>query len=237
MSAAELLSWSLAELAARIRGGEVSSREATTAVLEALDGPGRGLERRGAARARGGAGGGRPGRRGAGERWRRWVRCTACRWRTRTCSTVRAGLAECGSALMRGAPADGHGLGDRAAGRRRCGRCRAAQHGRVRAGHHRPQPAHRPSPQPLGPRADHRRLDQRRRCRRRGPADPGDAGLRHRRLDPRAGGHLRRVRAEADLWPGQPRRLHAAVVLARPCRPAGALARGSGADAAGDRRA
>ena len=43
MSAAELLSWSLAELAARLRVGEVGSREATQAVLAALDGPGRKL--------------------------------------------------------------------------------------------------------------------------------------------------------------------------------------------------
>lgn len=43
MSAAEILSWGLAELAAKLRAGEVSSREATQAVLEALDGPGRAL--------------------------------------------------------------------------------------------------------------------------------------------------------------------------------------------------
>src|SRR5690349_16310790 len=43
MSAAELLGWSLAELARRLRAGEVSSREATAAVLEALDGRGREL--------------------------------------------------------------------------------------------------------------------------------------------------------------------------------------------------
>ena len=43
MSAPELLSWSLAELAARIAKGEVSSREAILAALAALDGPGRAL--------------------------------------------------------------------------------------------------------------------------------------------------------------------------------------------------
>ena len=48
---------------------------------------------------------------------------------------------------------------------------------------------------------------------------------------------VRPVRAQADLRPGQPLWLHAAVVLARPYRPAGALARRPGADAAGDRRA
>ena len=43
MSAAELLGWSLAELARALRAGEVSSREATAAVLAALDGRGREL--------------------------------------------------------------------------------------------------------------------------------------------------------------------------------------------------
>ena len=43
MSAAELLGWGLAELARRLADGEVSSREATEAVLAALTGPGREL--------------------------------------------------------------------------------------------------------------------------------------------------------------------------------------------------
>ncbi|MGD9510799.1 MAG: amidase, partial [Geminicoccaceae bacterium] len=43
MSAPELLGWSLAELARRLRAGEVSSREATKIVLAALDGRGREL--------------------------------------------------------------------------------------------------------------------------------------------------------------------------------------------------
>lgn len=43
MKAAEILGSSLAELAARIREGDVSSRDATAAVLEALAGPGRAL--------------------------------------------------------------------------------------------------------------------------------------------------------------------------------------------------
>lgn len=43
MSAADLLSWSAAELARRIAKGEVSSREVTLAVIEALDGAGRRL--------------------------------------------------------------------------------------------------------------------------------------------------------------------------------------------------
>lgn len=44
MSAAELLGWGAAELARRIAAGEVSSLEATEAVLGALDGPGRALQ-------------------------------------------------------------------------------------------------------------------------------------------------------------------------------------------------
>jgi aspartyl-tRNA(Asn)/glutamyl-tRNA(Gln) amidotransferase subunit A len=43
MSVPELLGWSLAELARRLRTGEVSSREATAIVLDALDGRGREL--------------------------------------------------------------------------------------------------------------------------------------------------------------------------------------------------
>ena len=43
MNQIELLSWSLTELAAHLRAGEISSREATRAVLDALDGPGRDL--------------------------------------------------------------------------------------------------------------------------------------------------------------------------------------------------
>ena len=43
MIASELLAWSLAELVARLRSGDLSSREATEAVLAALDGPGRSL--------------------------------------------------------------------------------------------------------------------------------------------------------------------------------------------------
>jgi aspartyl-tRNA(Asn)/glutamyl-tRNA(Gln) amidotransferase subunit A len=42
-AAAEILSWGVAELARKIAAGEVSAREATLAVLEALDGPGRAL--------------------------------------------------------------------------------------------------------------------------------------------------------------------------------------------------
>ena len=43
MIASELLAWSLAKLVVRLRSGDVSSREATEAVLAALDGPGRSL--------------------------------------------------------------------------------------------------------------------------------------------------------------------------------------------------
>ena len=43
MNQIELLAWSLTELAAHLRAGQISSREATRAVLDALDGPGRDL--------------------------------------------------------------------------------------------------------------------------------------------------------------------------------------------------
>jgi aspartyl-tRNA(Asn)/glutamyl-tRNA(Gln) amidotransferase subunit A len=43
MNPSELLSWSLTELAAHLRAGQISSREATHAVLDALDGAGRDL--------------------------------------------------------------------------------------------------------------------------------------------------------------------------------------------------
>ena len=107
VSAAELLSWGLADLAARIRAGDVSSREATDSGAGGARRTRPGLERGGAARARGGTGGGRPGRCHPGSTVRRWVPCMACRWRTRTCSTGPA-LAECGSLIAR-EPTDGHG--------------------------------------------------------------------------------------------------------------------------------
>ena len=54
---------------------------------------------------------------------------------------------------------------------------------------------------------------------RRGRPGPPGAGHRHRRLDPAAGGLLRRRRAQADLRPGQPLRPDRLRQLARPGRP------------------
>ena len=64
----------------------------------------------------------------------------------------------------------------------------------------------------------------------------GDAGHRHRRLDPRPGRGLRHRRVEADLRPGQPARRHPELFQPRPCRPAGLDDRGRGDPAAGHRR-
>ena len=58
---------------------------------------------------------------------------------------------------------------------------------------------------------------------RRGAAG---AGLRHQRLDPRAVVAVRPVRAEADLWPAEPRRLVSLRRCLRPSRAARALGRG-----------
>ena len=236
MSAAELLAWSLAELVG------ASARPATSAAARPP----------------------RPcsppwmGRAGPWVRWRGsiprrlwrrptlptrpgpaatcWGRCTACRlahkdmfYRSGELGRVRSGPDARATARPSPPPSS-------PASMRPGDRCRPAQHGRVRARHHRPQRPYRPPAQPLGHEPDHRRLDQR-RCRRGGgTAAPRDARLRHRRLDPLPGRLLRAGRPEADLRPRQPGRLHAAVVLARPCRPAGPLGRGCGPDAAGDRR-
>ena len=74
-----------------------------------------------------------------------------------------------------------------------------------------------------------------RRCRRV-RHDPRRHRLGHRRLDPRPRGAVRHRRHQADLWPGQPRRRAAAVVLAGPRRPAGLDGGGLRAAAAGDGR-
>ena len=72
--------------------------------------------------------------------------------------------------------------------------------------------------------------------RGRGGVRAGDAGHRHRRLDPQPGRGLRHCRAEADLWPGQPARRDPELLQPRPCGPAGLDDRGCGDPAADHRR-
>ena len=96
---------------------------------------------------------------------------------------------------------------------------RQDQHGRVRDGLlHRAQRL-RPEPQPVGPRADPRRV--RRRVVLRGGVVPGAARDRHRHrwLDPPARGRHRHGRHQADLRRGLALRPRGAGELARPGRP------------------
>ena len=116
-------------------------------------------------------------------------------------------------------------------------RRRQDAHARVRVGHHERQPALPAVPQPVRPRARARRLERRlggRAGDRRGGAR---ARHRHRRLDPDPGRVLRRVRAQADVRPAQPRRRPSARAVARPRRPDGAHARRRQAVLRGARRA
>ena len=94
------------------------------------------------------------------------------------------------------------------AARRRRHRRRQGAAARVRLRRHHEQPALRPLPQPLGPRARARRLQRRLRRRRRRRPVPGRAGHRHRRLGAHPGRPERRQRPAPDLRLGQqPRRL------------------------------
>ena len=70
----------------------------------------------------------------------------------------------------------------------------------------------------------------------RGRVLAGDAGHRHRRVDPRSGRRVRHRRVEADLRPGQPARRDPELLQPRPCRPAGLDHRGRGDPDAGHRR-
>ncbi len=140
----------------------------------------------------------------------------------------RAGqLAELRAALMRGPPARRHGHRPRSARRGRCDRCRPAQHGRVRARHHRPQRPHRPSRATPGTGS-----------RITGGSTSGGAAAVAARLIPATlgsdtGGSIRYPAACCGLVGLKPTygrvsrvRLHAAVALARPCRAAGPHVRG-----------
>jgi hypothetical protein len=78
---------------------------------------------------------------------------------------------------------------------------RRAQHGRVRVRLHHREHALRAGAQPARPRAHGRRFVGRFRRRRGGRPGAAGAGLRHQRLDPRAGVAVRRVGPQADLRP------------------------------------
>ena len=126
--------------------------------------------------------------------------------------------------LHRGGPA-------RRGGRRHPGQ---AQHDRAGHGGARRQPASRPRPQSLEPRALHRRLVERvgRGGGRRARAGRDRHG--HRRIHPAARGRLRHHRAQADLWSGEPRGRHGAVLVERSPGADGAYRAGLRAHAAGD---
>ena len=83
-------------------------------------------------------------------------------------------------------------------GRRHAGQARDA---RVRLRRPVLRPALAAGAQSLEHRALHRRLVLGHRRGRRGRSHPGRHRLRHRRLDPRAGGAVRHRRHQADLWP------------------------------------
>ncbi len=235
MIASELLAWSLAELVARLRSGDVSSREATEAVLAALDGPGRSLgavarlypeaalaaaDAADTARARGDLLGPLHGVPLAHKDM-----------------FYRSGqLAECGATLMRGhrptvtatvlARLDAAGAID-------VGRLNMVEFALGITGHN----AH--TGHPRNP-WDTSRIT--------GGSTSGGAAAVAARLLPATlgsdtGGSIRYPAACCGLVGLKPTygrvsrvRLHAAVVLARPCRPAGPLGRGCGPGHAGDRR-
>ena len=96
---------------------------------------------------------------------------------------------------------------------------RQDEHGRVRDGLVDREQRLRADPQPLGRVADAGRLVGRLGRGRRGRSGSAGARHRHRRLDPPAGGRLRRRRPQADLRPGQPLRPDRLRQLARPDRP------------------
>ena len=173
-------------------------------------------------RGRGRAGGRRCRRCGARQGQGRRARCTACRWRTRTCITTRARSSTCGSKIRRDFVA--HDDLDRAAAAegRRHGPARLAADGGVRLRADRPQPALRRGAQSLECRSHHRRLVVGLGLGGRRAADLCGARLGHRRLDPDARAFLRRHRIEDHGRPRQPRRRDAAVAIARHRRAAGA---------------
>ena len=116
-------------------------------------------------------------------------------------------------------------------------RRRQAQHARVRLRRLDDERRLRRCPQPVGHRADLRRLERRERRGRRGRPRAGRARDRHRGLDPHPRGVLRRHGDPADDGPRPEPRRHSGVVDVRHRRPARAHGGGLRAPARRDRRA
>ena len=146
-------------------------------------------------------------------------------------------LSTCGSAHPQGLPPGDHRDRDREADRGRRLHVRRPEHGGVRAEPDRAQRDVRRLPQSVEPALHHRRLVVGFRRLGGGALQLCGAGLRHRRVDPAAGGGLRRDRHQADADPGVALWRDAAVVQRRQCRAAGAHRAGLRADHDADRRA
>ena len=146
--------------------------------------------------------------------------CTACRWRTRTCTTGRASSARAAprSAEPSGRPT--RRLPIKPARASRIDHHRVAQHGGVRAEPDRPQRALRRLPQPLARRPLHRRLLLGLGRSGRRPLHLRSTGVRHRRLDPPASDHVRHHRHQGHADARLPLRRHAALLLCRQRRTA-----------------
>ena len=120
-------------------------------------------------------------------------------------------------------------------GRRR-GAARQARHARVRARRAELRSAVPARAQSMEPRSFHRRSSSGSGAGGRRGLVRVAHGLRHRRLDPRAGLLLRHCRAQADLWTGVAARRVPSLLHARPLRPAELDGGGRGPHHAGDRR-
>ena len=124
------------------------------------------------------------------------------------------------------------GAGAPPGGRRR-GAGRRAEHGRVRLRLHHREHALRRHAQPARPDAHERRLVGRLGRGGGGRAGAADAGLRHQRLDPRAGLAVRHLRPETHLRPAA---AHRQLPLRRQPRPPGPVRAQRGRPGAGLRR-
>ncbi len=109
--------------------------------------------------------------------------------------------------------------------RRRCGRGRQDQHGRVRHGLVDREQRLLPDPQPVGPDARAGRVEWRLGGRGGGRLRTARARHRHRWLDPPTGRALRRRRAQTHLRSGQSLRADCLRLVAGPDRPLQPLGR------------